>query len=396
MRYLVKAYREPEGVVALPFDAVDAAEVTRQAEVQGYRILSVKGGTAWRFNLARRSGRFPIMLFSQELLALLDAGLTLVEAMEALAEKESHHDTKRVLDQIIARLYEGQTFSQALTQFPAAFPPLYVATIRASEKSGSMHDALTRYVGYQSQLEVVRKKLVSASIYPALLMGVGGLVTLFLLAYVVPKFSHVYEDMGGELPLLSRLLMQWGKLLEANGWTVLVVCLAVPAVLGYVASRPAFRLWLGNKLWQVPAVGERMRLYQLARFYRTLGMLLTAGMPAVVALDMASGLLTPALRDNLRQAAQWVREGRSMSEAMEEHHLTTPVALRMLRVGERTGNMGAMMERIASFYDEEMARWVDWFTRLFEPILMALIGVVIGGIVVLMYMPIFELAGSIQ
>lgn len=396
MRYLVKTYREPEGVVVLPFDAADAAEATRQAEVQGYRILSVKGGTAWCFNLTRRSGRFPIMLFSQELLALLDAGLTLVEAMEALAEKEHHHDTKRVLDQIIARLYEGQTFSQALTQFPAAFPQLYVATVRASEKSGSMLDALTRYVGYQSQLEVVRKKLVSASIYPALLMGVGGLVTLFLLVYVVPKFSHVYEDMGGELPLLSRLLMQWGKLLEAHGWTVLVGCLAVLAALGYLASRPAFRLWLGKKLWQVPAVGERMRLYQLARFYRTLGMLLTGGMPAVVALDMASGLLTPALRDNLRQASQWVREGRSLSDSMEVHHLTTPVALRMLRVGERTGNMGAMMERIAGFYDEEMARWVDWFTRLFEPILMALIGVVIGGIVVLMYLPIFELAGSIQ
>jgi len=396
MRYLVKAYREPEGVVALPFDAADAAEATRQAEVQGYRILSIKGGTAWRFNLARRSGRFPVMLFSQELLALLEAGLTLVEAMEALAEKERHYDTKRVLDQIIARLYEGQTFSQSLTQFPAAFPHLYVATVRASEKSGSMPDALTRYVGYQSQLEVVRKKLVSASIYPALLMGVGGLVTLFLLAYVVPKFSHVYEDMGGKLPLLSQLLMQWGKLLEAHGWTVLVGCLAVLAALGYLASRPAFRLWLANKLWQVPAVGERMRLYQLARFYRTLGMLLNGGMPAVEALDMASGLLTPALRDNLRQAAQWVREGRSLSEAMEAHQLTTPVALRMLRVGERTGNMGAMMERIAGFYDEEMARWVDWFTRLFEPILMALIGVVIGGIVVLMYMPIFELAGSIQ
>lgn len=396
MRYLVKAYREPEGVVTLSLDGADIAEVTRQAEVQGYRILSVKGGSAWKFKFARRDGRFPIMLFSQELLALLDAGLTLVEAMEALAEKEGHHDTKRVLDQIIARLYEGQTFSQALTQFTAAFPQLYVATIRASEKSGDMRDALTRYVGYQSQLEVVRKKLVSASIYPVLLMGVGGLVTLFLLAYVVPKFSHVYEDMGGELPLMSRLLMQWGKLLEANGWSVLIGFVITLLILGYLVSRPAFRKWLGNKLWQIPAIGERMRLYQLARFYRTLGMLLTAGMPAVVALDMASGLLTPALRDNLRLAAQWVREGRSMSEAMEEYNLTTPVALRMLRVGERTGNMGAMMERIASFYDEEMARWVDWFTRLFEPILMALIGVVIGGIVVLMYMPIFELAGSIQ
>jgi general secretion pathway protein F len=222
------------------------------------------------------------------------------------------------------------------------------------------------------------------------------LVTLFLLAYVVPKFSHIYEDMGGDLPLLSQLLMQWGKLLEAHGQTVLLGTLTFLAALAYLASRQAFRLWLGNKLWQVPAVGERMRLYQLARFYRTLGMLLAGGMPAVVAMDMASGLLASVMRNNLCQAAQWVREGRSLSEAMEAHQLTTPVALRMLRVGERTGDMGAMMERIASFYDEEMARWVDWFTRLFEPLLMALIGVVIGGIVVLMYMPIFELAGSIQ
>lgn len=396
MRYLVKAYREPDGVVALPFDVADAAEATRQAEAQGFRILSVKGGAAWQFNLARRNSRFPLMLFSQELLALLDAGLTLVEAMEALAEKEHQPDTKRVLDQIIARLYEGQTFSQALTQFPAAFPQLYVATVRASEKSGGMRDALTRYVGYQSQLEVVRKKLVSASIYPVLLMGVGGLVTVFLLAYVVPKFSHVYEDMGGDLPFLSRLLLEWGKLMEAHGGTILLGSIGVLAVGAYLATRPVFRQWLGKKLWQIPAVGERMRLYQLARFYRTLGMLLTGGMPAVVSLDMASGLLTPAMRGNLQQAARWVREGRTLSEAMEAHHLTTPVALRMLRVGERTGNMGAMMERIASFYDEEMARWVDWFTRLFEPILMAVIGVVIGGIVVLMYLPIFELAGSIQ
>lgn len=396
MRYLVKAYREPDGVVALPFDVADAAEAIRQAEAKGYKILSVKGGASWQFNLARRNSRFPLMLFSQELLALLDAGLTLVEAMEALAEKEHQPDTKRVLDQVIARLYEGQTFSQALTQFPAVFPQLYVATVRASEKSGGMHDALARYVGYQSQLEVVRKKLVSASIYPVLLMVIGGLVIMFLLGFVVPKFSHVYEGSGGDLPLLSRLLLQWGTLLEAHGGEIFLGFAMLVGGAIYLASRPAFRQWIGRKLWQIPAVGERMRLYQLARFYRTLGMLLTGGMPAVVSLDMASGLLTPVLRGNLRQAAQWVREGRTLSEAMEAHHLTTPVALRMLRVGERTGNMGSMMERIASFYDEEMARWVDWFTRLFEPILMAVIGVVIGGIVVLMYLPIFELAGSIK
>ena len=139
-----------------------------------------------------------------------------------------------------------------------------------------------------------------------------------------------------------------------------------------------------------------MHVYQLARFYRTLAMLLKGGIPVVTALDMVSGLLQPALRGQLKLASNSIREGRTISQAMEAYELTTPVALRMLRVGERTGNMGEMMERIATFYDEEMARWVEWFTKMFEPLLMALIGAVIGLIVILMYMPIFDLAGSVQ
>jgi general secretion pathway protein F len=151
-----------------------------------------------------------------------------------------------------------------------------------------------------------------------------------------------------------------------------------------------------HRAWRIPAIGARMRIYQLARFYRTLGMLLRGGIPVTQALEMVIDLLHPALRVQLRQAGQSIKEGRSVSFAMQTHRLTTPVAARMLRVGERAGRMGEMMERAASFYDEEMARWVDWFTRLFEPLLMAFIGVIIGLIVVLMYLPIFELAGSIQ
>jgi general secretion pathway protein F len=139
-----------------------------------------------------------------------------------------------------------------------------------------------------------------------------------------------------------------------------------------------------------------MHIYQLARFYRTLAMLLKGGIPVVTALDMVSGLLQPVLQGRLKLASLAIREGQPISRAMEAQELTTPVALRMLRVGERTGNMGEMMERIAGFYDEEMARWVEWFTKLFEPVLMALIGLVIGVIVILMYMPVFDLAGSIQ
>jgi general secretion pathway protein F len=395
MRFDVKAMREGEGVVALSLDAATEADATHLAQAQGYAVLSIRSQRAL-LSFGARSARFPLQLFSAELLALLKAGLSLVESIETLAEKEHRPETRKAIQQIITLLYEGRTFSQALQQLPDIFPPLYVASVRAAERTGDLPEALSRYIAYQAQIDVIRKKLVSASIYPVLLIGVGGLVTLFLLGFVVPRFSHIYDDIGGDLPVLSRILISWGRLLETHAWGLGVGALSLAVVGGYVLSRPESKRWLGHQLWKVPAIGERLRVYQLARFYRTLGMLLNGGIPVVGALDMVEGLLHPALRALMRQARQSIREGQSISAAMEVHQLTTPVALRMLRVGEQTGRMGEMMERIATFYDEEMARWVDWFTRLFEPLLMAFIGIVIGMIVVLLYLPIFELAGSLH
>jgi general secretion pathway protein F len=146
----------------------------------------------------------------------------------------------------------------------------------------------------------------------------------------------------------------------------------------------------------LPGIGERMRIYQYARFYRTLGMLQRSGIPLAGALEIAASLLTEALRPAMREAGRAVREGVAFSDAMRDNRLTTPIAYRLLRVGEHSGEMPEMLDRIASFHEEQLARWVEWFTRLFEPLLMAAIGVVIGLIVVFLYMPIFELAGSIQ
>lgn len=395
MQFEIKALRGGEGVCVLSVAAINASDAARLAKSQGYTVLSVKGGSA--LPGFRKSGSgFPLVLFSQELRALLDAGLSLVEALEALAEKERHSEAKKVFDGIVASLYQGQNLSAALQDFPSVFPALFVATVRASEKTGGLSEALGRFVAYQSQLDLVRKKIVSASIYPVLLMAVGGLVVLFLMAYVVPKFSVIYEGSSASLPWLSQLLLQWGVLLQTHGQLVLVIAAAALCGAVYGLTRPSLRESLLLKLWHIPAIGERMHVYQLARFYRTLAMLLKGGIPVVTALEMVSGLLQPVLRGRLHAASLAIREGQPISRAMEAQQLTTPVALRMLRVGERTGNMGEMMERIAAFYDEEMARWVEWFTKMFEPILMALIGLVIGVIVILMYMPVFDLAGSIQ
>jgi general secretion pathway protein F len=395
VEFVVKAFRPPQAVVALQLEAADEADARAQASAKGYAVLGIRAKGGLRARLAGRH-RFPLVLFSVELLALVDAGLTLTDALETLAEKEERADNGAVLRQIVAQLYEGRTLSAALATMPAAFAPLYVATIRASEKTGSLSEALSRYVAYQEQLDAVRRKIVSASIYPLLLTGVGALVTLFLLGYVVPRFSRIYEGIGTQLPLLSKLLLQWGQLLQSHGATVALAAAAVLALAAHAATRPGVKAWIMHRAWRIPALGARMRIYQLARFYRTLGMLLRGGIPVRQALDMVAELLHPALRAQLALAAASISEGRSVSYAMESHRLTTPVAARMLRVGERSGRMGEMMERAAAFYDEEMARWVDWFTRLFEPLLMAFIGVVIGVIVVLMYLPIFELAGSLQ
>jgi len=392
MRYELKAIAPGGQVEALDFQAPDEATAVRQLESRGYSVLSVRArrGLAW----PARGGGFPLALFSQELRALLVAGLPLVEAIDTLAQKERRAEARAVIERVSAVLREGQPLSTALQEFPRAFPPLYVAAVRSAERTGDLPVALARYVAYEVQIDAVRRRVVNASIYPALLILVGGMVSLFLLLYVVPRFGHIYAERGGELPLFSRLLLSWGQAVDKHGW--LVVGFLILFAFGILYLLKSFKTQVTNTLWSIPALGERLKVYQLARFYRTLGMLLRGGTPLVAAMDLGGDLLHPLLRERLAAAARAIREGRGVSQSMDAQGLATPVALRMLVVGEKSGNMGEMLEQIAAFHDEELARWVDWFTRLFEPILMAVIGLVIGVVVLLMYMPIFELAGNIR
>jgi general secretion pathway protein F len=396
MKYLVKTLKADTGVGITMLEAADAADAERQAIAHGYAVLSVAQAPLISRLQTSSTARFPLLLFSQELLSLLNSGISIVEAIETLTEKEHRPAVRATLQRIVVGLREGKPFSATLEDAPQAFPALYAATIRASERTSGLGEALVRYIAYASQLETLRGRLVSAAIYPALLVAVGGLVIFFLMGYVVPRFSHIYEDMGGNLPLLSRLLLQWGLAVE-NYWPLL---LGLAAALAMVAMQGSVRRMVAQRLmrlmWRIPAMGERMRVFQLTRMYRTLGMLLLGGIAIVPALDMVTGLLSAALQTRLTNVTKSIREGNAISQAFEAGGLTTAVALRMLRVGERAGNMGEMMERIAAFHDEEMARWAEWATRLFGPLLMLLMGLLIGVIVVLMYLPIFQLTESIR
>ena len=393
MDYEVTAVFPGHGVSQLRLAADSPEQLAAAPALEGGIIISFR---ALGHSKRRKSGKFPLPIFTRQLLSLLQAGLTVVEGLETLAAQDQGSATSDVLTSLLRQLREGQSLSAALQKHPEAFPDLYVATVKASERTGDMPEALKRYIVFHEKLADLKKKIVSAAIYPLLLITVGGLVTLFLLGFVVPRFALVFADSGRDPEGLSSLLFAWGGFINEHAGLLGIGVLAAVAGLIFLFSLPAVRAACARGLWSVPALGERIRLVYLARFYRTTGMLLRAGIPLRTTLEMVTDILPEALRSGLQRAIADIEHGQPFSRAAEDGGLTTPVALRMIAVGERSGQLGDMMEAVAGFYDEEINQLVDTFTRLFEPLLMAVIGGVIGGIVLLLYMPIFELAGNFQ
>src|SRR3954471_8526289 len=281
MQYEIHALDERRQVVALALEAPSEEAARKEAAGRGLSVFAVKHLEARKVLrlLLKRPAAFPTTLFSIELMALLEAGLNLVEALSTLAEKNEGGGSNAVLSGLVGAIRRGEPFSQAVARFPRHFSPLYVATIKASERTGNVKEALSRYIAYQEELDRVREKVVSASIYPAILMIVGALVLGFLMLYVVPRFAQVYEDMAHSLPFFSRLLLAFGSFVGKHSLALVCGLLALGGLSAWMVRRPAVSTALCERLWRLPALGSRMKVYQLARLYRTAGMLMRAGIP---------------------------------------------------------------------------------------------------------------------
>ena len=398
MQFDVRALSPDLVIATLVIDARDEADARRQVEARGLFVSAIHPLRATPFGAAgRKPGRaLPLVLFSQELLALLTAGLGIVEALEALLEKEANPATRGVLGRLLEGLREGKRFSAVLAEQAELFPPLYIGIVKAAEGTSDLPRSLSRFIDYQQRIDLVRAKIVSAAIYPCILLLVGGGVSGFLITYVVPRFAEVYQGAGRNLPWMSQMLLGWGQFAGAHGALLLGGVAALATLLTWGARRAMGNGGVGRLLAKLPGIGERVRIYELSRLYLTLGMLSEGGITIVQAIATVQGMVSPALQRCLEAARAAVESGLPLSSAFEANGLTTPISLRMLRVGERTGDMGPMLSQSAAFYDGEISRWIERFTRTFEPLLMAAIGLVVGAIVVLLYMPIFDLAGDIS
>lgn len=395
--FIVRFQPAGSGVQQVRLQAPERHALAALLGVSPQRILSVEELDAAPARASARAGkRFPLQLFSQELSVLLSAGVTLVEALETLSEKESQADIRAALAAVIAALSAGQPLSAALRAQPQAFDELICALVAANERSGQLAPALAQHARYLAWVQQLRDRLVAACVYPAVLLGVGSAVILFLLLFVLPRFAGILDGLGSDLPWGSLLLLRFGRL---TGEHPALVAAGLGGVLlaAVLALRSAgVRAALQSRLWTLPGIGPRLRVLALARFYRSLAMLLGAGVPVLQALQIVQPLMARPWQDAVTRLAAAVAEGRRFSEALETEDLATPVARRMVSVGERSGELAAMLERAAAFHDDEAVRLSEFLSRAINPALMLVMGVLIGGIIVLMYLPIFQLVEQVQ
>lgn len=386
MRYQARVLDTAGLIGKRTIDAADEASARRVLASAGCEVLGLR-----RLPFQRRQ-RFQLPVFCDQLLTLLRAGIPVREALVTLAENEMRPESRQVIADVAAALAEGLPLSAALAREGGVFPALLVALVRASEKTGAIDDALERYAIYHRQVDELRSRLAAAVAYPALLVGIGGLVIAFLLFHVVPRFAQVYADVHGPLPLAARLLLMWGDWVHDHGWITFLALAGGLGASALVLIRQGTRLWLARQMRRLPRLGDVLQRLAYARLYRTLGLLLQAGLPVTTALGLVLDLAGSESRIPLAEAKAAVERGSRLSAAFAEHGLATAVALRLLRAGEISGQLGDMLGRVADFHDREIARTTELFTRLLGPLLMLAIGLVIGLIVVMLYLPIFQLA----
>lgn len=394
MQFHAKILTASRTIEDVTVDAAGEAEARQLVAGRGGRVIALRsGGTLLAARTPRRE--FNLSVFNQQMHSLLAAGQTVVDAIDVLCQNDRKPGSKAVYEVLLRELRQGNQLSDAMARLPSIFPVLYVAMVRSSETTGTVRASIDRYMQYQQQVDQIRGKLTAAATYPAILLGVGALVITFLMLYVLPRFASVYEDAGTMRNGKAGFAQWWGAFVNDN---TLLAWLTVGAMLLAVSIgvlHPAMRRAAYRRLVASPWIGERIRVLQLGRLYRTLAMLLHSGLSVLAAMRMTRASLPAAMHDDVDHAARLVSEGMTMSHAMRECGLSTEVAVRLLVAGESSGNLDDMMERIADFYDQETARWIDTAGRLIEPVLMLGIGLVVGAIVLMLYSPIFDLANIV-
>ena len=402
MAEFVLRYADPRGEMHQQVtEAASEKDVRERFSQQGFLIYSVKprrsiaglatgGGRKKKINLEK------FLIFNQQFVTLIRAGLPILKALDLLSERLTDEKLAPHIKLVREEVRNGSLLSDAFAR-QGVFPPMYVTSVLAGEKSGSLGEVLDRYITYQKLALAVRKKVVLSLVYPCLLLVLVVCLMVFLVTFVVPKFAELYESMSAQLPAATKILIAVGT--TARNYILF-------GFLALVLAAIAFRFWAKTEKGEVrvdrwrmrlPLIGEIWIKYQVAQFARVLGTLLVGGIPLLQALETASSSLgTRLLKNNLAEAGQMVKEGQALSASLQKTGIFPGLSIDMIEVGESTGALPQMLSSVAEFYEDDVNTRMSASLSLIEPAIMIFMGCFVTFVLVALYLPIFSLADTLR
>jgi type IV pilus assembly protein PilC len=384
------------------YHADSEARLRHDFEERGLHVMSLqpKGFVAGlSFRLPQRTGigTPEFLVFNQELATLLRAGMPLVQSLDLLRRRVGSPVFRQVLDDVHDRVRSGAALSEAFEAHASLFPSVYTASLLAGERSGSLEAVLKRFIEYTKIIATVKRKTISALVYPIILISLSLVLVSIIVLTVVPAFTDFYATFDADLPAMTRAIVVVSELLRGQFLVVLVVIGVSAAAFGLWLKQPGQMARFDRILLGVPLLGEVSRKFATSQIARTLATLLGGGLPLVNALDIAAKSVgNQFMARELGLVGRRVREGASFAGALEARGVFPDVAVKMTEVGESTGSLQEMLNSVADFYDEDISTSMERFVTLVEPVLLVVMGGVIAGLLVALYMPLFQLSSVLQ
>ncbi|MDX1632742.1 MAG: type II secretion system F family protein [Thermoanaerobaculia bacterium] len=406
MQYVCRVGTPDGAIVEEVHRAPDAETVRRELRKRGLHVFEVRPRGLPRISLSlprigwRKKKKVPLrefLVFNQELAALLGAGLPLLQSLDLMLSRMRHPTFRTVLEDVRERVESGQELSAAFEVHGELFPRLYPSTLKAGERSGDLEAVVRRFVRYLELVLEARKRVISALVYPAVLVVLSIAMIAVMTVYVVPKFSQFYRDLDAELPLITRVTLSVGTFLQER-WLPIVGLAIVGWFLFSRWRRTASgRVVLDRLKLRIPVLGTILHQFAISEFSRALATLLQGGLPLVPSLEIAVSATGNAyVREQLTPVIEAVREGRPLHMALEKSGVVENLAIDMVQVGETTGELGTMLTNIADFLDQEVEIQMGRLLSLVEPLMLVFMGIVIALLLVSVYLPMFSVLGQVQ
>jgi type IV pilus assembly protein PilC len=399
MEYVCRVGTPSGDVVERAFSAPDERALRAELEQQGLYLLSARRGLSFSaFRLRKRHVDPALLLvFAQELAALLKAGLPLFQSLDVMLDRQRDPVLRQSLQAVRQKVKSGIALSDAFRQEGELYPPIFSASLVAGERSGNLDQVLRRFSAHLRLNQTLRKKAVSAAVYPIVLLTMMVVLVAVLLVWVIPQFRSFYEGLGAELPLATRMLLGLATAVRSNIlWIVLAIGMLVVSVV-YWLRREGSGVALDRALLGLPYFGGLMRMYATSQLMRTLSTLLGGGLPLLNALEVAAASIgNRAMARAVGAATGRIREGASLTTALETTGMLEALPLEMVKVGEQTGALGDMLSAISDFYDEDLDTKMATVLSLVEPILLVLMAVIVAAMLLAFYLPMFQAISAVQ